>query len=472
MSADVSASAAPARRVPLAVLDLVPIAEGSNAGEALHRSIDLARRAEAFGYARYWLAEHHLNPGVAGAAPHTFLGILAASTARIRVGTAATILGNYEPLQVAEAFGTVAALWPGRVDLGLGRSGLPPAKTGAPDAAAPAETPIAAVPAVPPLPAVPDAPEAVTEPAPPAPNEVIDGLVVPPQRPFRFDSARFALQARLLGRTVGDAARFADDVDALRDFFAGPVRYADDTRPDGVTVQAQPATGNTVELWVHGSSAGESARLAGRLGLRFGANYHVAPSGVLAAVAEYLAHFRPSSELTAPHTIVSVDVVVAPTDAEAQRLAAGYAEWVLSIREGQGAVPYPRPENATPDAELSSIELEAVQDRLDTRFVGSPASVVAQLETLQRATGADELLVTTITHDHEARVASYRLLAEAWGVEVANSAESADGAASTHPAPRDPSKLAPGSERKDEDRRIEADAAGEPSELAVAVVGA
>ncbi|MGI9823737.1 LLM class flavin-dependent oxidoreductase [Agromyces sp. Marseille-Q5079] len=394
------------RRVPLAVLDLVPIAEGSNAGEALRRSIDLARRAESFGYARYWLAEHHLNPGVAGAAPHTFLGILAASTDRIRVGTAATILGNYEPLQVAEAFGTVAALWPGRVDLGLGRSGLPPAKADAAGESAPAAP---AAPDADPAPAAPDA-----DPAPPAANEVIDGLVVPPQRPFRFDRARFGLQARLLGRTVGDAGRFADDVDALRDFFAGPVRYADDSRPGGVTVDAQPATGNPVELWVHGSSAGESARLAGRLGLRFGANYHVAPSGVLAAVAEYREHFRPSTELERPHTIVSVDVVVAPTDAEARRLASGYAEWVLSIREGQGAVPYPSPEQATPDAELSSAALDAVQDRLDTRFVGSPASVVAQLETLQRATGADELLVTTITHDHEARVASYRLLAEAW----------------------------------------------------------
>ena len=422
MSAE-SRAAEPARRVPLAVLDLVPIAEGSTAGEALHRSIDLARRAEAFGYARYWLAEHHLNPGVAGAAPHTFLGILAASTERIRVGTAATILGNYEPLQVAEAFGTVAALWPGRVDLGLGRSGLPPAKSDGGAAAGPS-----AVPAAPPLPAVPVAPETAAEPAPPAPNEVIDGLVIPPQRPFRFDRARFALQARLLGRTVGDADRFADDVDALRDFFAGPVRFADDSRPDGVAVQAQPATGTPVELWVHGSSAGESARLAGRLGLRFGANYHVAPSGVLAAVAEYRAHFRPSPELERPHTIVSVDVVVAETDAEAQRLARGYAEWVLSIREGQGAVPYPSPERATPDAELSSIELDAVQDRLDTRFVGSAASVVAQLETLQRATGADELLVTTITHDHEARVASYRLLAEAWN-DVAAPVEGEDRAA-------------------------------------------
>lgn len=428
------AEAAHARRVPLAVLDLVPIAEGSTAGEALHRSIDLARAAERAGYARYWLAEHHLNPGVAGAAPHTFLGVLAASTERIRVGTAATILGNYEPLQVAEALGTVAALYPGRVDLGLGRSGLPPAKpahaasTAAP---APGHPDTSAAPA-------PGASGRVQRPANastgPGPNAVVDGLVIPADRPFRFDRSRFALQARLLGRVPGDAARFADDVDALRAFFAGPVEYPDPERPEGVRVEAQPAPGSGVELWVHGSSAGESARLAGRLGLRFGANYHVAPSGVLAAVAEYRAHFQPSDELAAPHVIVSVDVVVAETDAEARRIAAGYAEWVLSIREGQGAVAYPSPEHATPVEVLTPEQLASVQDRLDTRFVGSPATVVAQLETLQRATGADELLVTTITHDHARRLDSYRLLAEAWG--AAGAAEAANGSAGADGGPR------------------------------------
>ncbi|MFE6255982.1 LLM class flavin-dependent oxidoreductase [Agromyces sp. NPDC057865] len=385
-------------RVPLSVLDLVPIAEGSTAAEALRNAIDLAQRAEAFGYARYWLAEHHLNPGVAGSAPHTFIGILAASTDRIRVGTAATILGNYEPLQVAEAFGTVAALWPGRVDLGLGRSGFPP-----PDAAGSAPS------------TAPDAAPVAASPAPPVDNAIVDGLVVPPARPFRFDRARFALQGRLLGRVPGDAARFADDVDALRAFLAGG--YVG----DGIPITVQPAEGSDVQLWVHGSTAGESARLAGRLGLRFGANYHVAPSGVLESVAEYRAHFRPSAELERPHVIVSVDVVVAETDAEAGRLAAGYAEWVLSIREGQGAVRFPRPEEAIPDDRLDDAQLAAVQDRLDTRFVGSPETVVGLLETLQRATGADELLVTTITHDHARRVDSYRLLAEAW-----NAAESLD----------------------------------------------
>ena len=90
-------------------------------------------------------------------------------------------------------------------------------------------------------------------------------------------------------------------------------------------------------------------------------------------------------------------------------------------------MPYPRPEDAVPDAELGSIELAAVQARLDTRFVGSPETVVGLLETLQRVTGADELLVTTITHDHDARVASYRLLAEAWvRADAANAARAAD----------------------------------------------
>ena len=383
-------SADAAVRVPLAVLDLVPISAGSTAGEALRNSIDLAQHAEEFGYARYWLAEHHLNPGVAGSAPHTLLGIIAAATERIRVGTAATILGNYEPLQVAEALGTVASLWPDRVDLGLGRSGFPPpAATG--EASAPPATP--AAPAA--------ASDAMT-------NRLVDGLVVPPSRPFALDRARFALQGRLLGREPGDAERFADSVDELLAFFGGG--YVG----DGIPVTVQPAEGSGVRVWIHGSTAGESARIAGRLGLRYGANYHVAPSGVLESLAEYRAHFQRSEELERPHTIVSVDVVVAATDAEAERLAAGYAEWVLSIREGQGAVPYPSPDQALPDSELGAIELAAVQDRLDTRFVGSPETVVSLLETLQRVTGADELLITTITHDHKARVASYRLLAEAW----------------------------------------------------------
>ncbi|MCI2957365.1 LLM class flavin-dependent oxidoreductase [Agromyces atrinae] len=379
LTAPPATTARTAQRVPLSVLDLVPISSGESSGDALRNTIDLAQRAESFGFARYWLAEHHLNPGVAGSAPHTLLGILAERTSTIRVGTAATILGNYEALQVAEAFGTLGTLYPGRTDLGLGRSGSP---STAP--APPAEPPVTT-------------------------NRLVDGLVIPPNRPFRFNTERFAVQARLLGRTPGDADRFSQQVADLADFFAGSYDAGD------VPVTVQPAEGSDVELWVHGSTAGESARIAGRLGVRFGANYHVQGSGVLDALAEYRAHFQPSATLDRPHTTVSVDVVVAATDAEATRLAAGYADWVLSIREGQGAIVYPTPDEARGIDALSAAELASVQDRLDTRLVGSAESVVGRLETLQRVTGADELLVTTITHDHAARVESYRLLAEAWG---------------------------------------------------------
>ncbi|WP_031273101.1 LLM class flavin-dependent oxidoreductase, partial [Curtobacterium sp. B8] len=111
--------------VPLSVLDLVPVSSGSTAAAALHATVDLAQRAERAGYARYWLAEHHLNPGVAGSAPTVVIGAVAATTSSIRVGSAATLVGNVRGLQIAETFGTLAALHGPRIDLGLGRSGAP-----------------------------------------------------------------------------------------------------------------------------------------------------------------------------------------------------------------------------------------------------------------------------------------------------------------------------------------------------------
>ncbi len=99
-------------------------------------------------------------------------------------------------------------------------------------------------------------------------------------------------------------------------------------------------------MWILGSSGGESATLAGGLGLPFAANYHVAPAGVLDAVAGYRAPFRPSSGLTRPYVAVSADVVVADDEATARELAAGYGPWVRSIRTAEGAIEFPRPAEA------------------------------------------------------------------------------------------------------------------------------
>src|SRR5689334_25357872 len=109
--------------IPLGVLDLVPVSSGATAADALRNSIDLARQTERFGYARYWFAEHHLNPGVAGTSPAVLVALTASATATIRIGSGAVQLGHRTALSVVEEFGLIDALHPGRLDLGLGRTG-------------------------------------------------------------------------------------------------------------------------------------------------------------------------------------------------------------------------------------------------------------------------------------------------------------------------------------------------------------
>ena len=108
--------------VPLSILDLSPIVEGGDAGQSLRNSLDLARHVEALGYPRYWMAEHHNLPGIASAATAVALAHIAAGTAKIKIGAGGIMLPNHAPLMVAEQFGTLAALHPGRVELGLGRA--------------------------------------------------------------------------------------------------------------------------------------------------------------------------------------------------------------------------------------------------------------------------------------------------------------------------------------------------------------
>ncbi|TAN04966.1 MAG: LLM class flavin-dependent oxidoreductase [Rhodanobacteraceae bacterium] len=108
--------------IPLSVLDLAPIVEGGSAGEAFVHTLELARHADAWGFRRYWMAEHHGMPGIASAATAVLIGQVAAATRKIRVGAGGVMLPNHAPLVIAEQFGTLAALFPGRIDLGLGRA--------------------------------------------------------------------------------------------------------------------------------------------------------------------------------------------------------------------------------------------------------------------------------------------------------------------------------------------------------------
>lgn len=115
--------------VPLSVLDLVTVGQGRTATQALRTGVDIAKLAESRGFHRYWVAEHHSMPGVASSSPAVILAHLAAHTERIRLGSGGVMLPNHAPLVIAEQFGTLEAMAPGRVDLGLGRA---PARTARP----------------------------------------------------------------------------------------------------------------------------------------------------------------------------------------------------------------------------------------------------------------------------------------------------------------------------------------------------
>jgi alkanesulfonate monooxygenase SsuD/methylene tetrahydromethanopterin reductase-like flavin-dependent oxidoreductase (luciferase family) len=153
--------------------------------------------------------------------------------------------------------------------------------------------------------------------------------------------------------------------------------------------------------------------LAGAHGLPFVASYHITPATALEAIEAYRDTFVPSATLQQPYVVVSADVVVAEDNDTARRLSAGYGHWVYSIRTGVGAVPYPRPDDCGP---LPEEALPVVKDRLETQFVGDPDEVAERLSALQRLTGADELVVTSVTHDHQDRLRSHELLAKRWGI--------------------------------------------------------
>ncbi|MEU0496789.1 LLM class flavin-dependent oxidoreductase [Mycobacterium sp. NPDC006124] len=368
--------------VPLSILDLSPISEGADAATALRNTVDLARHAERWGYRRYWLAEHHFV-SVASSAPAVLIGQLAAATSRIQVGAAAVQLGYTTAVAVVESFGILDALYPGRIDLGVGRSGQRRR-------------------------------EAVAGTTPKAPRSPrvwreVDGVVVP--KPFDLSlmmrNPRLRARASVLQQPEANAPDFADQVADILAMIEGTYRVGE------VEVHVVPGEGAALRPWVFGSSKGQSARVAATFGLPFVASYHITPATALEAVEVYRENFRPSAELPEPYVVVSADVVVAEDTATAEHLASSFGQWVHAIRAGDGAVPYPDPASTAP---LTADQLEVVEDRTATQFVGDPDEVAHRLEALQRLSGADELVITSVTHDHADRLRSHELIASRWGL--------------------------------------------------------
>jgi alkanesulfonate monooxygenase SsuD/methylene tetrahydromethanopterin reductase-like flavin-dependent oxidoreductase (luciferase family) len=370
---------------PISILDLAPISAGSDAPTALRNTVELAQHAEQWGYRRFWLAEHHFV-AVASAIPALLIGQIAAATKTIRVGSAAVQLGNTTAAAVVESFGMLDAFYPGRIDLGVGRSGRRREEANKAK--------------VPPQPRKPKAPREWRE---------VDGVVIPaPINPFKLlDLERLAATSSVLQQPEAVAPEFAQQLDDIIAMFAGTYQV------NGIDVHVVPGEGAPLTPWIFGSSKGLSAQVAGALGLPFVASYHLTPTTALEGIEAYRAAFKPSKALSEPYVVVSADIVVADDTDTARHLASTYGHWVYSIRTTGSAIAYLDPDTAPP---LTEEQQELVKDRTATQFVGNADEVAERLEALQRFTRADELVITSVTFRHEDRLRSHELIAKRWGL--------------------------------------------------------
>ncbi|MFF7362365.1 MsnO8 family LLM class oxidoreductase [Streptomyces sp. NPDC008125] len=344
--------------VPLSVLDLVTVGKGRTASEALCTSVDIAKLAERRGFHRYWVAEHHSMPGVASSSPAVILAHLAAHTDRIRLGSGGVMLPNHAPLVIAEQFGTLEALAPGRVDLGLGRA---PGTDGATAAALRRSERL---------------------------NEGADDF---PQQ--------LAELTRFLDDDFPDGHPYSR-IHAV----PGPVQATSD---GGVQSPARPP------IWLLGSS-GFSARLAGMLGLPFAFAHHFSARNTIPALDLYRESFRPSAVLDAPYALIGAAALAAGTEAEARRQVLTGALSMLRLRTGRPGL-VPTPEEAEAHT-FGPLERDFVDEWLGNIVYGTPEQVRAGLDDLAKRTGADELMITANAHGGEARLRSYELIADAYGL--------------------------------------------------------
>ncbi|MEU8703739.1 LLM class flavin-dependent oxidoreductase [Streptomyces sp. NPDC048565] len=344
--------------VPLSVLDLVTVGQGRTATQALRTSVDIAKLAENRGFQRFWVAEHHSMPGVASSSPAVILAHLAAHTERIRLGSGGVMLPNHAPLVIAEQFGTLEAMAPGRVDLGLGRA---PGTDGATAAALRRTDRL---------------------------NEGADDF---PQQ--------LAELTRFLDDDFPDGHPYAR-IHAV----PGPVQA---TSPGGVQSPGRPP------VWLLGSS-GFSARLAGVLGLPFAFAHHFSARNTVPALELYRESFEPSAVLDAPYALIGVAALAADDEREARRQVLTGALSMVRLRTGRpGLVPSPEEAEAH---DFSPMEREFVDGWLKDIVHGTADEVRTGLDDLAKRTGADELMITANAHGGEARLRSYELIADAYGL--------------------------------------------------------
>jgi luciferase family oxidoreductase group 1 len=314
----------------LSVLDLAPVRSEQTTGDALAATVALARTADELGFRRYWLAEHHNMPAVAATNPPVLIAMVAAATERIRVGSGGVMLPNHAPLVVAEQFALLEAAHPGRIDLGLGR--------------APGSDPVTS----------------------------------------------WALRHGAGGVEADAAARFGEYVEnviAMMEPEGVGLSVAGRTHP----LRATPRATSTARVWLLGSSD-FSARLAAAQGLPYVFAHHFSGHGTAEALALYRRGFQPSGHAAAPTTFLTVNVCVAETAEEAERLARPQLLAMVALRTG-GEL---RPQLGVEEAAEVTLrpEHEQLAEAMASRWViGDPETARKQVAELAATYDVDEVML-------------------------------------------------------------------------------
>lgn len=334
-------------KIPLSVLDLIPLPEGANSSQALRNSLELARLADRLGYTRYWFAEHHNMPTVVSTTPEIMIAMAGEQTKRIRVGSGGVMLPNHAPLKVAETYKMLAALHPGRIDLGIGRA------------------------------------------------------------PGTDTATALALRGSHQALMADD---FPDKLSALEAFGKDGMGV----RNSMATVAAMPPDAPLPDFWLLGSSD-YSAKLAAEIGVGYAFAAHFSDYPPEYPLRAYREQFQPGA-LEKPHAILTLSVLCADTDAEAERLASSLFVAFTRLRTGQKSILLPPDEaQAYPFTPQERAVAESIRPQ---QIIGSPATVEKRIRNLVERTGADEVMITTFTHGQAERLHSYELLARLLGLPV------------------------------------------------------
>ena len=323
--------------IKYSILDLALVSKDHTLQQTYANALTLAQQAETFGYTRYWLAEHHNAANIGSSATAILIGYVAAGTKTLRIGSGGIMLPNHSPLIVAEQFGTLASLYPNRIDLGLGR-------------------------------------------APGTDRETAQAI--------RADF----MQA---------AQSFPTELDKIQQYFSASNASAN--------VRATVAEGVEVPIYLLGSST-DSAHLAAKKGLPYAFASHFATTHLFEALKIYRKEFQPSNDLEKPYVMAGVNIIVADTDEEAQRLSTSLIRMIVGIFTGKRDFVQPPTAMTTEFKEI--LQNPQVHQMLKFSFIGSKATVKQQVKEFIAQTNADELIAVTNIYDGKDRIRSFELFAE------------------------------------------------------------